>query len=492
MTVTEDRSVPGGALDGAPGGRRFTARAAAGVGALLGAAVFGLCVDVLTDDAYITLTYARQLGLHGHWGMVDGLTSNTATSPLSVLLLGGLTVLTRNALLSAGVLLAACFAAVGWWLHRIAERIGLGTVLLPVLGLLTLAVNPLLMSAIGLESQLAVTLLVGAGWATVTRRPVVLGVLAALLLLTRPDLGPAALVLVLVGAPGARLRAGAATVATALPWFVFSWWAFRSAVPDTVLLKGRETWSGWSFWDGLVMYGHSMPVAVWLSVLPAVAGLAGLVLGWWRSRLALLWAGAGAAHYATMSALAPAPYHWYETFWVSALALVGVLAVARLLHPSRRGVPAACALVAAVAVLGASAALDAAHGIPRSGMMPITSYNWATPAAYRSLAARLPAHATVTAPAEVGTLAYYCDCRVIDRFADRGRLGPALRLRLAEAGPVLRTLLRWNYARFHPPPPARADYRLLPGRSHAGDPGAVVLTAPGRKYGRVVTLDPVR
>ena len=59
------------------------------VAALAGAVMFGLARHAMLDDGMITLSYARTLAEHGQWGMVDGLTSNSATSVLNVLLSTG-------------------------------------------------------------------------------------------------------------------------------------------------------------------------------------------------------------------------------------------------------------------------------------------------------------------------------------------------------------------------------------------------------------------
>jgi hypothetical protein len=454
------------------------------VGALLGAAVFGLMHRVPVDDAFIAMDYARQVGLHGNWGMVDGLPSNTATSPLSVLLLGGITAVVRDALVAVGVLLVVSFAVAGWWLHGIAERLALGTVLFPVLALAVLAVNPLLMSSMGLESQLAVTLLVGAGWAVVTRRPVVAGVVAGLLVLTRPDLGPAA-VLGLLCLYAGRWRACGAAVAVTVPWFASSWWFLGSAVPDTVVIKGAESWSGTSFWNSLPHYAEILPGPVLLSVVPAVAGALAMAW-WWRERLAWVWAGMAAAHYATMSLLHPGPFFWHSTFWLCGLGLLGCAAVARV--TTRRTTTSALVLALAAGYVVVTGVADTNDGIPRDGFAPV-SFNWATPAQYRTLAGRLPRGSVVISPGEIGTLAWYCDCRVVDQFADRGRFTPLLEKRLAESGPVERRLLEWNYARFDRPAPVPAQYRI---DTRLVPPPGGQLTSLFTRLQRRVTISPVR
>src|SRR5207244_8503652 len=66
--------------------------AGSGVGMLL---LFLVIKDSLTDDAYITLAYAKNLALHLHWGLIPQEVGNSATSPLNVVVLAILTSGTR-------------------------------------------------------------------------------------------------------------------------------------------------------------------------------------------------------------------------------------------------------------------------------------------------------------------------------------------------------------------------------------------------------------
>lgn len=478
VTATQWRSA-------APPRRDSTVALVLLIGAVLGGAVFWLEHRVLIDDAFIAMGYARQIGLHGNWGMVDGLPSNTATSPLSVLLLGGLTAVVRDPLAAIGVLMVASFAIAGWWLHGIAVALRLGRVVLPALALAVLAANPLLMSSMGLESQLAVTLLVGAGWAVVTGRPMVLGVLAGLLSLTRPDLAPAALVCLLAARSG-RVRALGAMVATTVPWFAFSWWFLGSAVPDTLVIKGPESWGGISFWNSVPHYFGIIPAPVALSVLPAVVGAVAM-LWWWRERVAWVWAGAALTHYATMSLLHPGPFFWHSTFWLCGLGLVGCVATVGLFR--RTGSVRIVVTLAAVAYLLATGLSSLNDGLPRDRFAPV-SFNWATAAQYETIAAGLPTGSTVLSPGEIGTLAYFCDCRVVDQLADRGRFTPLLDKRLASSDSISRTLLEWNYARFDRPVAAPLDYRITAKLVPPGTPAQ--MTSLFTRWGREVTVTSMR
>lgn len=98
---------------------------------------------------------------------------------------------------------------------------------------------------------------------------------------------------------------------------------------------------------------------------------------------------------------------------------------------------------------------------------------WASPAEYAALAARVPAGSTVESFGEVGAVAYFCDCTVVDRFSDRAQVADLLRAKRAAAGPVVRTLLDWNYYRLRTEPPIPATYEF----AFAEDPAGIDVTS---------------
>lgn len=124
-------------------------------GAVLGALVFLVVRGSLTDDSYITLAYAKNLAEHGEWGIIPGSPANSATSPLNVLLLGALTLVTRIAggshpVVALGILTVVCGGALGWAWQRIGQVLSLPTAA-GVLGITLVLLNPFVLSAIGLE-----------------------------------------------------------------------------------------------------------------------------------------------------------------------------------------------------------------------------------------------------------------------------------------------------------------------------------------------------
>jgi hypothetical protein len=140
------------------------------------------------DDAYITLSYARSVAENQVWGMHPQLLSNSATSPLGVLTLAALIALrippeaaiwvlnlflSALALWSLGVLHSSLHPRAAWYA--------------PTLTLLLLVTNPLLVSTLGLETYLSITLFLAAIALIVRGKLTGAAVVSSLLVLTRPD-----------------------------------------------------------------------------------------------------------------------------------------------------------------------------------------------------------------------------------------------------------------------------------------------------------------
>ena len=466
----------------------------AALGGLGAALVFLLAHRALIDDAYITLDYARSLARHGQWALEPGHPANTATSPLNVLLLAGLIVLSGAPVVSVGILLVASLAATGAALSKICGRLGRSQWLAAV-AVSLLVVNPLLISTIGLETYLGIALIAILGAVVVARRPVAVGAVCGLLVLTRPDLAGfalAALIAVIASSPSRTRARRAAQVmgvagVVALPWFVVSWWWLGSAVPDTLLFKTSEVWTGDSFATGLWHYGRPYPVAVVLSVLPAAFGLVALATcsavatrrrAGPAGLLAVVWGLGALLHITVYLLLRPPPYHWYYGPAIGSLSMLAVLSMGMCDRRLRwTGSTGGAVLIAATVMFLAA----------RPWTLPPISTNWASAAQYAALAARAPSGTTVAAFGEVGTVAYFCHCTVVDRFSDRAHVAELLRARRAVASPAVRTLLDWNYYRFKAGPPMHPGYRL----AFAEDPTGVPATSFWRPQAGQMVVRPV-
>lgn len=485
--------------------------------ALLGLLSFLLVRGSLTDDGYITLAYAKNLALHGEWALVPGITANSATSPLDVLLLGLLTLVTRvsgaaHPVVALGALTVLSSAAIGWAWQRLARSFGLAT-WVGLLGVVIVVVNPFLLSATGLEVLLVPAILLWLTVFAVEGRPVLFGVFAALTVLTRLDL----VVFVLIITFSTRAirrhfwRAFGTAVLVAAPWFLFSWFALGSFIPDTLVIKQDQEglFGAWGYFSGPVMYFLYQPLTVIFTFAAAVAG-AVVLLAWLGLRFARRWDDfpalapvvglglGGVVYYIVYSTLGVGPYHWYYvtptvTIGSFAVLMTGIWLTESGRRPGlRKAAPLTALGLAWVTALG-MVSIDLAQGVPWPS--PVIFGNWASSTDYarvgRELGQRLNG-ASVAGPGEIGTLAYYCDCQILDVFSDRSQVASIVRKRIADDGAVSRLGLRINYHWFdRNQPPRQVDYRLLYGKGPASGPDSWTVYSAAKGIGHF-TLEPAR
>lgn len=464
--------------------------------------LFSLAYRAMGDDAHITMAYARNLALHGQWGLIPGEMANSATAPLNVMLIALGTLMTRQPAVAVGLVLMASLAAAAIWSSQLARVLGASR-LLPFVSVALLATSPLLVSTIGLETFLGVCLLVGLVRYGAEGRPVPAGVVAGLLVLTRPDYAVLAMVVtvVLAGLRQRLIRTTAVALAVAAPWHVFSWLVLGSAVPDTFVFKTLENnWYGTTLANAAPTYAELFPAAPqFLAVLPAAVGALCLV-GWGMAALAghrttagsvaAAFGLAGIAHFVALAMLEVPPYLWYYGPLLAGLTMCAVVTGA----VSARLVASRAAAFSAATVAAAAAALLVSGPVP--WREPPLIGNFATAAEYaavgRDVAGMIPAGAPVYSPGEIGSIAFHCDCRILDKFSTRSLATEQITARVADAGPVMRLLLEWNYAHLPPaaPPPvvqwhlefradpaARgpSDVRWWPATMSWHEPGQVVL-----------------
>lgn len=428
----------------------------AAYGAVVGALLFLLARGSLSDDADISLSFARNVS-QGCWCLTAGVPADTATSPLNVWLLAALTWVTDGrALVAVGLLLVATMAVGAWLLHR------LGGWLPAVAGPLLLATSPVLSSSLGLETYLAGVVLLALVTAGVERRVFVCGVLCGAAALTRPDMAVTAVVAVLVLAAGTRnvrlLLALPIGALVALPWHVATWFAFGSAVPTTLPVKASQ--SGWGpggtvhLTNSLPMYLQTWPAATWLTVATLAVGVLSAAVAvdrrWWD---AVALAAGGAADLAVMAATASSPVGYYFGPAVAGLGLCAVLVAVRARWP----LPALVVLIVACLVF-----TIVRWPSWERGYAPIRQ-NWATSGQYVRIASELPTDGVVLSEGEIGALALYCQdrrCTVVDRYlADPGRTNTYVqKWRGQHPG------LEANWRHYQPPTPLRVRYRLDFGR----------------------------
>jgi hypothetical protein len=478
-------------------------------GAVLGAAVFLVVRGSLTDDGYITLAYAKNLAVHGEWGLIPGSPANSATSPLNVLLLGALTLVTRVAggphpVLALGVLTVLCGGALGWAWHRVGRVLALPPAA-GVLGVALVLLNPFVLSAIGLEVLLIPAVLLVLTVFALEGRPVAFGVTGGLAVLTRLDL-VVFVAVIAVSAPSIRRRllpaAGCAAL-TAAPWFAVSWLVFGSFVPDTLVIKQTQAglFAPWTYRTGPMMYYAGWPVTVLVSFLPALLGVVALA-AWAAARFAgrrpgfpalgpvAALAAGGILYYVAYSFLGVGPFHWYYVAPVTAASAFAVAAAGAWYARTRgrtglRTGPPVLALGVVGALVVSSAAVDAGQGLPWRS--PVIFGNWASAADYARVGGQLGprlAGASVASPGEIGTLAYFCECAILDEFSDRGRAVALIDQRIATANPVMSLALRVNYHWLDRSVVAREpDYRLQYASGPASGPDTWTVSSAAKGAG---------
>lgn len=465
--------------------RRATLLVVAG-SALFAAGVFLVVKNSLIDDAYITLAYAKNLAVHGEWGLVPGMQANSATSPLNVLLLGALTLVTRafgpaQPVVALGLLSVLTTAVLAWGWTRLARAYRLPWPV-ALLGVAVVLTNPFVLSAIGLEVLLIPTALVLLTAFAAEGRPVAFGAVAAVSVLIRLDL--VIFVLVLASCvPAIRRHLGKATltaVVVAAPWYVFSWVALGSAVPDTLVIKQEQEglFGRWTYATGPVMYYLGEQFAVGMAFGPALLGLVawfglvGLRLArrWTRfpDVSALVGLGGGAvAYFVVYTVLGVGPYHWYYVAPGTALAMFAVAALGTWFGTAKRHEtllerPPLVALGLVTLFVVGAASVGVTRELPWRS--PVIFGNWASASDYAHVGRELRERVgddTVASPGEIGTLAYHCECRIMDVFSDRGRVAELVNDRIAKSGPVSAALLRFNYLFFdRDAERAEVDYRL--------------------------------
>ena len=395
--------------------------------ALVGLALALFCYlslfqQALIDDAFITLCYAKTLLHSGTWGFYPGHISNTATSPLNVLLLAAVSVVTRSPLAAVPWLTTIELIALAMILRGIGIVVGLE--FFAPIAFVGLVCNPLLMSTLGLESILFATLLSAALYFFLSRRFEAMALACGLLTLTRPD-GILFFAICLITGPNdlrGRVRALGIYALCIAPWYVFSWVELGSLVPDTLIIKLNQSWGRFTFALGLARYFRTYPFEIGLSFLYAPVAIFALR----RSvRVAcpcvhVIMAYA-IIYYASYALIGAPPYHWYYAPSVISMVLLGAFVLGQLVRDaiSSRGrrIFVAAGLVVPIAGI---AALLVRDGIPLREAWIQT--NWATHSQYRSIGEWLRAHhggETGVMDGEVGTIAYYCDCFALNDFSDR-------------------------------------------------------------------------
>jgi hypothetical protein len=210
-----------------------------------------LVADRRLDDALITIKHAKNvadgIGLDHHLGEgpVHGF-----TSVLSVLVpLPGELIADGGGLLVIRLVSLAAFVATAIYAHRIARELGLGPWPIAfVLAYLALDQNQIFYGMAGMESQIAVAVLLAGVYYVLVEDQVRCGIALGLACLARPDfvlwVAPAYLFLFLRDR-GRALNSALISAAVVLPWLIFATLYYGSPVPNTISAKSQEFAPEW-------------------------------------------------------------------------------------------------------------------------------------------------------------------------------------------------------------------------------------------------------
>jgi hypothetical protein len=424
---------------------------------MLGASLVALLVihryvavfkDSLIDDAFIQLQYAQTLATSGTWGFFGDRLTNTATSPLNVVL-SALAGLIAPSMVDAVVWLTALEMLAILIFLLLAGRTLFDSYAFGAIAFVACVANPLVVSTIGLEGVLFITSISAAMYFFAAGRWSALAV-------SLEKKGRFVLIYAL----------------TLAPWYAYSWIHLGSLLPDTLKIKVfQRAFAAWGpYPHGPLLYLRAFPIATLFSVAMLPFGVF-LFTTSNRSarRVAAIIAAFAALHFIAYSAISVPPYHWYYVNQVVACALIGSLGLAALIQRqfSRTGAGRAIALAGmAIPAFGIVAATY--PDSLRTVEMPIHS-NWATHEMYKQMGLWIRDHtdpaSTILCVGEIGTVAFYSQRYLINEFSDMNLITESIASSSFRNKPLVGSLLGLNYYwRRMQPPLAPPQYRLQAAR----------------------------
>ncbi len=436
--------------------------------------------NALIDDAYITMGYARNLVEGNGWGLVAGIPANSATSPLGVIALATSFAVVPGE--TGVILLSALECAVSILALARLSRHLFGSFFLPLVAGPVLLLNPIMLSSIGMESHLALALVLWMLVHCTAGRWIAAGIFLGLLCLARPDnILWLPILPMIFGSIANCARAGLAALPVGAPWLMWSMHKFGALVPDTLFIKQQQDWGPWTYHRGfgLLMELHPLETVTALAplgltvLMPAVRQY-----HLWRWVLGMM--AFGALHFAVYSLLGVPPYHWYLLPTILSWGLAGSLAAASFVANARRPGVWRGVVLTFVAAYIAVCAVEAARF--REGWQVTQSPmhgNWATPKEYRQIGKELASlvreKETVMMEAEIGTLAWTSRRALLDEFSSRRKF-MKIAMRGAEGSGLKAAYLRMQVR--HAPPAADGDlptWLLTQGAERSPGPGTVLV-----------------
>jgi hypothetical protein len=441
------------------------------------------------DDAFIQFQYADTLTKSGTWGFFPGYQTNTATSPLNVLILSVFTLLTGSAVTGAILFTAFLLLLLLIILQNLSLKL-FGNSFFGLFLFSAILANPLFLSSLGMEVILFVVLWIASLSLFVHHRWRFLAVCLALLTLARPD-GFLMFLIIAIFLAFSSINANekllfiAIYIAALLPWHVYAWFQLGSLLPDTLFIKmSQEAWLGnISFGSGLWnLYFARFPLEMILSCLPLPFAAFAIRSSNHEVRSVLLISFCyGLFHYACYTALKVPPYHWYYAHLALTIAIAGSIGIAMLLQRSANW-------KYVLLMLPLSPLAYIAAGFPLKEA-PIHT-NWATHDQYKQagewIRQNTDPQALFIMGAEIGTLAYYSDRTLLNNFSNQWTLERVLDRNLGKKAAWKQGLFRLNFlwrkeAKRYP----RANYRIyhvLHPQKRATNPNVIYSCPTSTKW----------
>lgn len=406
--------------------------------------------NALIDDAFITLTYVKTLLTSGTWGFFPGYITNTATSPFNVLLLSFFGIFVGPTVKAQILLALLSYLVIIKSLINISMHL-FNKEIYGYLGAVGFISNPLILSTIGLESILFAALMLVAINCYLTKKWNWLAVVLGLLTITRLEAILFFAVFFIFTPTQLKIRILGIYLLAIAPWYIFSWIYLGSIIPDTFFIKvAQNSWDQWNFFKGIPIYLRIYPYETFFSFsfLP-------LILLYFNKHvrknavLTLIFFVA-LFHFITYTVLQVWPFHWYYVPLITMIILFGMISLgAAYQNTSPRswqgrvlqGVLVICFLVPTfgmVRILAQDQFVVAE--------MPIHT-NWATHEEYKEIGLWLKNRdldGAIDLKGEIGTIAYYCDCYLLDVFSNRDWAREVIDENAALSG-VRPFLLRTNF-----------------------------------------------
>lgn len=198
---------------------------------------------ILIDDSFITYTYSKNLVEHGQFVFNLGEKVLATTTPLYALLGSIFYLLGADLFYAAPIFNLVLDGVTAWFAWLVIRQIfQTGTPIIYTIFAILFFLQPyeMLSSAGGMETSLYILLTVMVVWAGLREQWALAGVIAALLMMTRPDgviIGACVFLYYLIQKRAFPGRGFLAFLITLAPWIIFSSIYYGSPIPSSVQAK---------------------------------------------------------------------------------------------------------------------------------------------------------------------------------------------------------------------------------------------------------------